>query len=86
MKGQVKYGELHGHGATQPCIQAKSTRHPRGVLGEAPRFFQFFFIFFLCKNHLIFRWKRVIVVYWYSFSNQCTLVRSLGFRLVPGIL
>ena len=28
----------------------------------------------------------VVVVYWYSFSNQCTFVRSLGFRLVPGIL
>ena len=23
-----------------------------------------------------------IVVYWYSFSNPCTLVRSLGFCLV----
>ena len=43
-------GELHGHGATQPCIQAKSTRHPGGGVGRSPTIF---YLFFSCKNHLI---------------------------------
>ena len=36
-------GELHGHGATQPCIQAKSTRHPRGCVGQSPTIFFYYF-------------------------------------------
>ena len=44
-------GEVHSHGATQPCIQAKSTRHPRGCVGRSPTIF--FYLFFSCKNHLI---------------------------------
>ena len=39
-------GEVHSHGGTQPCIQAKSTRHPRGCVGRSPTIF-FYFIFFL---------------------------------------
>ncbi len=46
-------GEVHSHGATQPCIQAKSTRHPRGGVGPSPTIFFIFFLFFSCKNHLI---------------------------------
>jgi hypothetical protein len=38
-------GEVHSHGGTQPCIQAKSTRHPRGCVGRSPTiFFIFFFL------------------------------------------
>jgi len=36
-------GEVHSHGATQPCIQAKSTRHPRGCVGRSPTIFFYFF-------------------------------------------
>jgi hypothetical protein len=46
-------GELHSHGATQPCIQAKSTRHPRGCVGRSPTIYFILFLFFSCKNHLI---------------------------------
>ena len=42
-------GELEGHGGTQPCIQAKSTKHPRRCVGRSPTIF----LFFSCKNHLI---------------------------------
>ena len=42
------WGELDGHGGTQPCIQAKSTRHPRGCVGRSPTIF-FIFIFFPVK-------------------------------------
>ena len=41
-------GEVHSHGATQPCIQAKSTRHPRGC-GAKPHDFFYFFYFFPVK-------------------------------------
>ena len=42
-------GEVHSHGATQPCIQAKSTRHPRGCVGRSPTIFFIFFYFFPVK-------------------------------------
>jgi len=42
-------GEVHSHGGTQPCIQAKSTRHPRGCVGRSPTIFFIFFLFFLVK-------------------------------------
>ena len=40
-----RLGEVHSHGATQPCIQAKSTRHPRGCVGRSPTIFYFLFFF-----------------------------------------
>ncbi len=46
---QVASGKVHSHGGTQPCIQAKSTRHPRGCVRRSPTIFLFIFYFFPVK-------------------------------------
>jgi hypothetical protein len=38
-----------------------------------------------CRESQLRHYLGVFVVYWYSFSNSCTVVRSLGFRLVRAV-